>query len=87
MNREVHVRFCESVTVKLRCATRPVAESFFGSLKIEQVFGMRYLCRSAARQDIVDYIEKFYNSRRLYSSLGYMTPMEFEKKQLWKKAA
>lgn len=87
MNREVHVRFCESVTVKLRCATLPVAESFFGSLKIEQIFGMRYLSRSVARQDIVDYIEMFYNSRRRHSSLGYMNPMEFENQQLWKKAA
>jgi transposase InsO family protein len=38
------------------CWDNAVAESFFGSLKIEQVFGMRYLSRSAARQDIVDYM-------------------------------
>jgi len=41
------------------CWDNAVAESFFGSLKIEQVFGMRYPSRSAARQDIVDYIEMF----------------------------
>ena len=50
---------------------------------IIQVFGVRYLSRSAARQDIVDYIEMFYNSRRRHSPLGYMNPMEFEKQQLW----
>ena len=64
-----------------------LAESFFGSLNIEQVLGLRYLSRSAAGQDIVDYIEMFYNSRRRHSFLGYMSPMEFEKQQLWKKAA
>jgi transposase InsO family protein len=64
-----------------------VAESFFGSLKIEQIFVTRYLNRSVARQDIVNYIEMFYNSRRRHSSLGYLNPMEFEKQQLWKKAA
>jgi len=87
MSREAHVRFCESIAVEPRCATRPVAESFFGSLKVEQVFGVKFLSRSAARQDIVDYIEMFYNSRRSHSTLGDMNPMEFEKQQLWKKAA
>jgi putative transposase len=76
-----------SMSRKGDCWDNAVAESFFGSLKIEQVFGMRYLSRSTARQDIVDYIEMFYNSRRRHSSLGYMNPMEFEKLQLWKKAA
>ena len=76
-----------SMSRKGDCWDNAVAESFFGSLKIEQVFGMRYLSRSAARQDIVDYIEMFYNSRRRHSSLGYMSPMEFEKQQFWKKAA
>ena len=68
-----------SMSRKGECWDNAVAESFFGSLKIEQVFGMRYLSRSAARQDIVDYIEMFYNSRRRHSSLGYLNPMEFEK--------
>lgn len=72
---------------KGECWVNAIAESFFGSLKIEQIFGMKYLNRSAARQDIVDYIEMFYNSRRRHSSLEYMNPMEFEKQQLWKNAA
>lgn len=76
-----------SMSRKGDCWDNAVAESFFGSLKIERIFGMRYLSRTAARQDIVDYIEMFYNSRRRHSSLGYMSPMEFEKQQLWKKAA
>ena len=72
---------------KGNCWDNAVAESFFGSLKVEQVFGVRYPCRSSARQDIIEYIEMFYNSKRRHSSLGYMNPMEFEKQQLWKKAA
>jgi transposase InsO family protein len=63
------------------------AESLFGSLKIEQIFGMRYLIRTAARQDIVEFIEMFYNSRRRRASPGYISSMEFEQPQLWKKAA
>ena len=69
------------------CWDYAVAESFFGSLKIEQGFGMKYLSRSAAKQDIVDYIEIFFNNRRRHFSSGYMNPKEFEKQQLWKKAA
>jgi len=73
---------------KGNCWDNAVAESFFGSLKVEQVFGVRYPSRSSARQDIIiEYIEMFYNSKRPHSSLGYMNPMEFEKHQLWKKAA
>lgn len=76
-----------SMSRKGNCWDNAVAESFFGSLKVEQVFGVRYPCRSSARQDIIEYIEMFYNSKRRHSSLGYMNPMEFEKQQLWKKAA
>jgi len=76
-----------SMSRKGDCWDNAVAESFFGSLKIEQVFGMRSLSRSAARQNIVDYIEMFYNSKRRHSFLGYMNPMDFEKQKLWKKAA
>jgi len=87
MSQEAHLRFCESAAVRLRYATRPVAESFFGTLKMEFIFGTTYSSRSDARQDIVDYIEMFYNSRRRHSFLGCMSPMEFEKQKLWEKAA
>jgi transposase InsO family protein len=72
---------------KGNCWDNAVAESFFGSLKTERVFFSNYATRDAARQDIVDYIEMFYNSKRRYSYLGYMSPKEFEKKWLLKKAA
>jgi putative transposase len=64
------------------CWDNAPAESFFGILKRELVFHKRYLSRSQARQSIFDYIERFYNRRRIHSSLGYLTPNEFEELKL-----
>ncbi len=64
-----------------------MAESFFGSLKTERVFFSQYQTRDEARRDIVDYIEMFYNSKRLHSYLGYVSPKRFEEMWLLKKAA
>jgi len=64
-----------------------VAESFFGSLKTEWVYFTKYNTREAARRDVVDYIEMFYNSKRRHSYLGYLSPMEFEKRWYFKKTA
>jgi len=64
-----------------------VSESFFGSLKTERVYFANYQTREEARLDIVDYIEMFYNSRRLHSYLGYTSPRQFETAWLLAKAA
>jgi putative transposase len=64
------------------CWDNAPAESFFGILKRELIFHKRYLSRSQARQSIFDYIERFYNRRRIHSSLGYLTPNEFEELKL-----
>jgi putative transposase len=53
-------------------------ESFFSSLKIERVHQRSYTTRQEARADIFDYIERFYNIRRRHSTIGYLSPMEFE---------
>ncbi|AHK80413.1 integrase [Ectothiorhodospira haloalkaliphila] len=45
-------------------------------MKSEWLAGQRYLNREQARQDIVQYIETEYNSDRLHSSLGYITPQQ-----------
>ena len=76
-----------SMSRKGDCWDNAVAESFFGSLKVEQVFGRQYDSRSAARKEIIDYIEMFYNSRRRHSYLGYLSPLVFENQLVWKKAA
>jgi putative transposase len=53
-------------------------ESFFSSLKIERVNRKTYRTRDDARADVFDYIERFYNPKRRHSTIGYMSPMEFE---------
>jgi transposase InsO family protein len=55
-----------------------VAESFFRTLKVELVYRRRFRTRDEARSAIVKYIESFYNRRRRHSSLGYLSPVEFE---------
>jgi putative transposase len=55
-------------------------ESFFSSLKTERISGKVYRTRDAARADVFDYIERFYNTIRRHSTIGYLSPAEFEKK-------
>jgi transposase InsO family protein len=67
-----------SMSRKGDCWDNAVVESFFGSLKQELVFHQKYLTRFQARQSIFDYIERFYNRRRLHSTLGYKSPAAYE---------
>ncbi len=53
-------------------------ESFFSSLKIERIRRKVYRTRDHARADVFDYIERFYNPRRRHSTIGYLSPREFE---------
>jgi putative transposase len=55
-------------------------ESFFSSLKTERIRGQVYRTRDAARADVFDYIERFYNAVRRHSTIGYVSPVEFENK-------
>jgi putative transposase len=55
-------------------------ESFFSSLKTERIARRIYRTRDEARADVFDYIERFYNTRRRHSTIGYLSPMEFEMK-------
>jgi hypothetical protein len=55
-----------------------VAERFFGSLKREFTDHRLYATREEAREDVVDHIEMFYNSRRRHPYLGYSSPAKFE---------
>ncbi|WP_435533312.1 IS3 family transposase [Variovorax boronicumulans] len=56
-------------------------ESFFSSLKSERTARKVYRSREQARADVFDYIERFYNPTRRHSTLGYVSPIEFEKAQ------
>jgi putative transposase len=53
-------------------------ESFFSSLKTERTARKTDRTRDEAKADVFDYIERFYNPRRRHSTLGYLSPMEFE---------
>ncbi|MGE0847862.1 MAG: IS3 family transposase [Flavobacteriaceae bacterium] len=57
-------------------------ESFFSSLKTERTARKVYRTRDDARADVFDYVERFYNPRRRHSTLGYMSPVEFEEKAM-----
>lgn len=54
-------------------------ESFFSSLKTERVCRKVYRTRDQARADVFDYIERFYNPKRRHSTIGYLSPIEFER--------
>ena len=68
-----------SMSRKGDCWDNAVMERFFGSLKSERVAFRNYRTRETARQDIIAWIEMFYNSKRRHSYLGYVSPREFEK--------
>ena len=53
-------------------------ESFFSSLKTERTARTTYRTRDQAKADVFDYIERFYNPKRRHSTLGYVSPIEFE---------
>lgn len=67
-----------SMSGKGECLDNAVAERFFGSLKREWTSYRHYETRQEARDDIIEYIEMFYNSNRKHSYLGYLSPNEYE---------
>lgn len=69
-----------SMSRRGECLDNAVAESFFGSLKTEHVDDENYRTRTEAKQSIFEYIEIFYNQRRRHSTLGYLSPQDFEDK-------
>ncbi len=76
-----------SMSRKGDCWDNAVVESFFGSLKQELVHWQSYQTRHEAQQDILEYISMFYNSTRLHSYLGYVSPNEFEGNMIEMKTA
>lgn len=55
-------------------------ESFFSSLKTERVDRTVYRSRAEAKADVFDFIERFYNPKRRHWTLGYISPIEFERR-------
>ena len=70
-----------SMSRKGNCWDNAPVESFFSTLKRELVHHCRFQTRSQARSELFEFIEVWYNRKRLHSSLGYMSPIEFEAAQ------
>ena len=66
-----------SMSRRGNCYDNAVHESFFGTLKSECA-DVRFASRTAARQCVFEYIEVWYNRQRRHSTLGYLSPAEFE---------
>jgi putative transposase len=62
---------------KGNCYDNACAESFFSILKKDVIYGTRFKTKKEARKAIINYIEGFYNSGRLHSSLGYKSSREY----------
>ena len=75
---DYHVRVSMSRTGN--CYDNAVAESFFSTLKREQVDEQDYQTRQHAKTDVFGYIEGFYNSTRRHSTLDYLSPAQFEQR-------
>jgi len=71
----------QSMSRKGNCWDNAVAESFFHTLKTGLINHKKYLTREEAKQDIFEYIEVFYNRKRLHSTNGYWSPVDYEKMQ------
>lgn len=67
-----------SMSRKGNCWDNAPAESFFASLKAELVHGRQFHTRAEARSELFEYIEVWYNRQRLHSSLGYLSPVQYE---------
>ena len=71
-----------SMSKKGDCWDNAVAESFFATLETEVIMEADWPTRAAARQAIFAYIETWYNRERRHSSLGYRSPVEYEREVL-----
>ncbi len=63
------------------CWDNAVAESFFATVKVELVHDAAWATRAAARTELFDYLELFYNGQRRHSALGYLSPRAFERRR------
>lgn len=67
-----------SMSRKGNCWDNAVMERFFLNLKMERVWRRDYANHAEAMKDITDYIVRFYNNSRLHSTLGYVSPNQYE---------
>jgi putative transposase len=73
-------KMIQSMSRKGNCWDNACAESFFSTLKMEEVFHQTYKTQDEARNSIFEYIAVYYNRQRRHSTIGYMCPDEYELK-------
>ena len=71
-----------SMSRRANCWDNAVAESFFGTLKTEFIHTQIFVSRAEARTSIAEWIEVFYNRQRIHSTIGFLSPVQFEE-QYW----
>ena len=69
----------QSMSRSGNCYDNACAESFFKTLKVENIYHQDYKSEIEAKRDLFEYIEIFYNQNRIHSYLGYASPKEFRK--------
>lgn len=67
-----------SMSAKGNCYDNAAMESWNHSLRVEAIHGERFATREQAKVEVFDYIEVYYNRSRLHSTLGYVSPDQFE---------
>ena len=70
-----------SMSRKGNCYDNAFAESFFATLKKELVYRSDFKTKAEAKKAIFEFIEVWYNRKRIHSSIGFMTPVQFEESQ------
>lgn len=74
--------FVQSMSRKGNCWDNAVAESFFKTLKTEWAYHINLIDIYQARHELFEYIEAFYNNKRLHGTLNYLTPARFESRKV-----
>jgi len=77
--------FLPSMSRKGNCYDNAPMESFFKTFKVEEVYHTNYETHEQATRAVTDYVERFYNPKRIHSALGYVSPNEFEELKLFEK--
>jgi len=75
-------KFVGSMSKKGDCWDNAVAESFFHTLKVELIHRNKFKTREEAKIKIFEYVEMYYNRKRAHSTLGFLSPFEYEKRSV-----
>lgn len=77
-----HYGFIQSMSSKGNCYDNAITESFFSTLKKELIYLTKFETKQQAATEIFEFIEIFYNRKRLHSALDYQSPLEFKLKKI-----